>query len=193
MDEAVSTRLPSEINLHVKRTPKFKTVYSVLTMHSDLSWEAATKNALLPTVLRRGTRRYPLTVDLMRHLDRLYGAALTASVGKRGERHLIILGMEVANAKYLPDEDDLVEVGLRSLWELAFDPATVDGAFRRDYVDQEKVNLERRIRSIIDDKHAYAFKRCTEEMFSEEPMRVHKLGRVEDVHPVTPGTLADWY
>ncbi len=186
-------RLPIGADLHTMRATKFKTNLVAAVLQSDLSVDGATRNALLPQVLRRGTRRWPNTADFMRNLDDLYGTSVSADVAKRGERHLLTFGVGVVNDAYLDGGDAMLRKGFGILRELMVEPATEGSGLRADYVAQEKTNLRRRIESILDNKQAYAFRRCNEEMCRTESYAVSKLGRVEDIDPITPDSLAHWH
>lgn len=194
MDEWFTTdELPNGIDLHVMQTSKFKSTAITAVIYSDLAEDTVTLNAILPEVLTRGTRRWPRTAELMQNLDSLYGTGLSAIVGKRGERHLLIFSVDVANDAYLSANEDLLGQGLAVLRDVMFDPVLEGGAFRKDYVEQEKLNLRRRIESIIDNKLGYAFKRCNEEMFRGEPYSLHRLGRVGDIPRIDPEGLRSWH
>lgn len=180
--------------LHIISTPKFKTVSIVLVMHSDLSPDRATKNALIPLVLRRGTRTYPDTINLMRRLDSLYGAVLGADVAKRGERHLLVFSIEFADSAFLPSGQDLLSSTTDLLKEVVLSPAQSEaGYLRDDHVHQEKANLRLQLESIVNDKQRYAVKRCIEEMCRDEDFRVSKYGSVEDLDAIGPESLTSWY
>lgn len=186
-------RLPMGANLHTMRATKFKTNLLAAVLQSDLSVDEATHNALLGQVLRRGTRRWPETADFMRNLDDLYGTSVSADVAKRGERHLLVFAVGVVNDAYLDGGDAMLRRGFSILRELICEPAMEGSGLRADYVAQEKTNLRRRIESILDDKQAYAFRRCNEEMCRTEPYAVSKLGRVENIDAITPDSLAQWH
>ncbi len=186
-------RLPMAADLHTLRTTKFKTNLLAAVLQSDLSVDGATRNALLGQVLRRGTRRWPNTADFMRNLDDLYGTSVTADVAKKGERHMLMFAVGVVNDAYLGGGDEMLRKGFGILRELMVEPAAEGSGLRADYVAQEKINLRRRIESILDDKQAYAFRRCNEEMCKAERYAVSKLGRVEDIDAITPGSLAEWH
>jgi predicted Zn-dependent peptidase len=194
LDEWFTTdELPNGIDLHVMQTSKFKSNAITAVFYSDLTEDTVTPNAILPEVLTRGTRRWPRTAELMQNLDSLYGTGLSAVVGKMGEKHLLIFSVDVANDAYLSANEDLLSEGFAILRDVVFDPVLEGGAFRQDYVEQEKTNLRRRIESIIDNKLAYAFRRCNEEMFRGEPYAMHRLGRVEDIDGIGPESLRLWH
>ena len=78
-----SKTLSKKINIHLLPTRKFKTVLVSVFLHQTLERELASKTALLPAVLERGTRQLPSFRDLKIRLEELYGAELRADVLKK--------------------------------------------------------------------------------------------------------------
>lgn len=195
------TTLPGGLRLAINSNHKLKTILVKGYFAADLD-ETVTHRALLPLVLRRGTRRRPDLQTLNRHLEGLYGAGLYTSVIKVGEWHLTRLRLEVVNDRFLPErhpgkEASLLGEGLEFLRELLHDPVIEEGTLRPEYVAQEAESLRRTIESLIDDKGAYASFRCAEEMCRDEPYRLSEQGRAQDLESVDPGALheewARWY
>ncbi len=186
-------KLKNGITLHVWPTPKFKTTTMQVFLHRPLQRSTATETALLPMVLRRGTGRFPRTIDLWRHLDHLYGAELGGDILKKGERQIINLGVSLANERFLGTTENLMEQGLALLAEALVDPAREGEAFRTDYVEQEKDNLKRQIESLFNDKIYYSMNRCYQEMCEGEAFATYKYGQAEDVAGITPAGLYRHY
>lgn len=172
-------------------TEKFKTTTVRVLLRRPLAPEA-TENALLPAVLRRGTRRLPESIAVARRLDDLYGAEMRADVMKVGEEQVLIFHLEVPSGSYL-QRDDPLPGAVDLLADVLFDPLEVDGGLSPDYVRQEQENLRRRIQGLYSDKAHYAHLRLTEEMCPGEAYATPRLGRVEDVDRVSPkGLLTHW-
>ena len=110
------------LNLHFIPTKKFKTLTFVVKLRAPLEIETITKRALLPNVLRQATASYPNRTELQLKLDDLYGAVLSIDGGKKGENHIISFRMEIANERYVPSEDKIIEEAIRLLSELIFHP-----------------------------------------------------------------------
>src|SRR5690606_9967345 len=70
------------LRVHVRPDPRFKRVTAVLAWQMPLAAETASPFALLPRLLRRGTRRHPDLPSLERALADLYGAHLGVGVEK---------------------------------------------------------------------------------------------------------------
>ena len=172
-------------------TDKFKTVTVKMYIHQELKKELASKTALLPSVLKRGTQRYPDSIRLQRELESLYGAELSTDVGKKGERHLVEISLDMVHPGYL-EEKNYFRRGLDILKSLLSEPLVEEGGFRGAYVEQEKIQLEQEIKSLINNKTAYALERCIQEMCSQERYGIYKLGDTEELAPIEPQGLYNY-
>ncbi|SFS60035.1 EF-P 5-aminopentanol modification-associated protein YfmF [Marininema halotolerans] len=181
------------LRVHICSTEKFKTNMISALVQQSLSPETVTRHALLPAVLQRGTRSYPTTLQLKRKLDDLYGATLFGDVYKRGERHIMQLGMEIPNETYLTEAESLLDQGAAFLGEILMAPATEGNAFKETYVKAEKKNLKQKIESLMDDKIRYAAQRCVSEMCSDEPFSLFNHGRMQDLDSITAQDLYTYY
>lgn len=184
--------LAGGLRLALWSTNKFKTNTFRFVLPTKLGIHAA-ENALVPMVLRRGTRRYPDTRGLMTRLDDLYGADLRADAYKLGEEQALVFHLSMANDRYLPGEERILDDGIALLQGVVEDPALVDGTLRPDYVAQERENLRRQIESIVNDKAQFAAMRCVEVMAEGTPYAIGRYGRVEDLEPITPRGLTERY
>jgi len=181
------------VRVHVCSTEKFKTTTIAAMIQQELKPETVTKTALLPSVLQRGTVSYPSTLQLKRKLEDLYGATLHTEVFKRGERHIMHVGLEIANGRYLSESPKLLREGTAFLMEVLTRPVTEDGGFRRAYVEAEKKNLKQKIESLLDDKIRYAAQRCIAEMCNKEPFGLFVYGRTEDLPGIDQHNLYTYY
>ena len=66
-------------------TDKFKTTSFKLILHRNLRSNEHSLNAVVPFVLRRGTRSRPSSRDIARYMEELYGAQFSTDIGKIGE------------------------------------------------------------------------------------------------------------
>jgi predicted Zn-dependent peptidase len=163
------------VRLSICPTRKLKTVLVKVFLTGDLD-ESATRRAMVPLVLRRGTRRHPDLQALQRRQEELYGASLVADVLKVGEWHALTFRLEAVNGRFLPGGADVVGEALAFLREFALDPAVEGGRLRADYVAQEKENLGRIIDSLLDNKDQYAIERLLRAMCAGEPYRIYEYG-----------------
>lgn len=186
-------KINDNISLHYVPMEKLKTTAIGLYVHHDLNRTDATKTALLPYVLRRGSAERPTTGDIARSLEDLYGAHFQVGITKKGNDHILIFDGETISDRYAPNGEKLVEQTVELILSCIFNPKIENGAFSEDYVQQEKANLRDRIQNMINDKASYAMLRCTEEMFKGDVFAVPQLGCIEDVDKITAGELYEYY
>ncbi|MEW5784085.1 MAG: insulinase family protein, partial [Bacillota bacterium] len=109
--KVITEILPNGICLNFIPTQKFKTISLGLFLHQELRQDLATKTALLPAVLERGSRLFPDNLTLRRELERLYGAELSTDIVKKGERHLVTCSMEMVHGRYVGENESLLRKG----------------------------------------------------------------------------------
>lgn len=184
--------IPGNINVHVIPTNKFKTVLVTVLSRQHLSRQWASKTALLPSVLERGSTNYPTYRDLMVRLEELYGAGFSSDVLKKGEQQVLSFSLEVINDLFAPGQE-LLRQGLSMMNSIINQPLLENGGFKGEYVDQEKGQLVKEIKGVINDKVNYALERCVQEMCDREPFGIFKYGSVEEVEQITPEDLYTYY
>lgn len=181
-------RLPGGPHFAFNSNKKMKTVLVTVTFLGNLD-ETVTRLALLPTILRRGTRHHGDMQSISRKLDGLFGASLGAYVIKIGEWHGVRLRLEVVNERFLPGGNGVFREALDFLREVIAEPLEVDGGFHPQFLEQEKANLRRAIESLVDNKGAYAEQRLVEEMCRDEPYHRYEQGRIEDIAGIDARSL----
>lgn len=181
------------IRLHVLPTTRFKTFAVSLYAGLPLHEQTVTTTALTPFVLRRGTKSYPETTEFREQLEHLYGAGFGFDVYKRGNYQIVQFRMDTINDSFVETGDSLLGKTFAFLGEVITKPVTENGAFRTSYVASERETVRKKLESIINDKIRYAAERCMEEMFKNDPYRLHPLGRQSDLEQITPNSLFEAY
>ena len=172
---------------------KFKTSLLSAQFAVPLRPETAGAFALIPSVLRRGTVRYPDMGSLTARLDRLYGARIDDTVRKIGECQCVGFVASFLDDRFVPGSERLLEPVAELLGELIREPVTQDGAFLPAYFESEKTNLLDAIGSIKNDKRLWAGRRLLSEMCAGEPYGVSRLGEEADVEPLEASGLYSRY
>ena len=179
--------------LRTVHTHKFKSSYLSLTLMAPLSAETASANALIPSVLRRGTAEHPDLEALSAALDELYGGAIEPVVRKKGETQCVGFAASFLDDAYTLQGESIVEPAAALLGQLLLRPRTQNGVFLPGYVEGERANLVDRIRAQVNDKRRYALARLTQLMCREEPFGVDKLGDELQAAVLTPEKLWERY
>lgn len=182
-----------DVILTCLQTDKFKTGCLSLNLLCPLSRETASKNALIPFVLRRGTATFPDMTAISCHLDSLYGARISPLVRKKGEIQAIGFYADFADDSFIPGSAKNLENVATLLGEMLLLPNTKGGLFRREYVESEKEKLLEKLRGRINDKGAYSTQRLMELMCSMENYSVHALGDETQAENITPSSLTKHY
>lgn len=180
-------------NLHLIPTKKYKTINIVAKFKGKLTRETITKRALLPYVLRQGTKSYPSRTDIQMKLDDLYGAVLSIDGAKKGDNHIISMRLEVANQKFIPNESSVLDNAIKLLTEVIFTPNTEGHAFPPAIFNRERETLKQKMASILDNKMSYANMRLIDEMCKGETYQLHVHGYEEDLQEITPENLYAYY
>lgn len=182
-----------EYDLHIIPTKKFKTTIITIKFLSSLSRETATKKALLPFLLQKGTRNYPTERSLRIRLDELYDAQLSIDNAKKGENHITTFRMEVINERFLHQDERMLDQVFALFHEILLQPKASEGSFDSKLVQKEKRTLEQKIKSVVDQKMSYANMRLIDEMCREEPYHVHVHGYLEDLESINGSSVYEQY
>ena len=192
--EHIEKELKEGIKFHQIKTDKFKTNLVAIFLTTSLKRETVTQNALISSVLRRGTQNMPSQELISKELEEMYGAAFDCGLDKTGDNQVLKFYLETINDNFLPPlGENMWKVATEKLLEIVFNPLVEQGGFKEEYVNQEKENVKQRIEAKIDNKAKYALDRCIEEMYKEEPFGLYKFGYVEDLDKLNAKNLYEAY
>lgn len=182
------------IKLHEIQTDKFKTNLIAVFLSMPITKENVTKNSLISAVLRRGSKNMPTQEKISQELEEMYGASFDCGLDKTGDNHILKFYLEAINDNFLPQTDEnMLKTSIEKLLEIVFNPLVENGAFKEEYVKQEKENVKRIIEGKPDNKARYAFDRCIEEMYKDQPYGLYKYGYIEDLETITAQELYNYY
>ena len=182
------------IKLHTIKTEKFKTNLIAIMLTTKLNRENVTKNALIPAVLRRGTKNLTTQEEINKKLEEMYGASLDCGLDKTGDNQVLKFYIETVNDEFLPQEaENMLKISLEKIFEFVFNPYLENGCFKKEYVEQEKENIKQIIDGKIDNKARYSLDRCIEEMYKDQPYGFYKYGYVEDMKNINEKNLYEYY
>lgn len=179
--------------LEGERTTKFKTACFSLSLIRPLCREEAAYNALLPAVLLRGTERHPNMERISAFLDERYGASIGALVRKNGQIQTTGFYASFLEDRFAESGQEVLAPMAAFLRELLLEPRLEHGAFVREFVAGEKLNLQNTIESALNDKRYYASQKMLELLCGEDGYGVSRLGTAEEVEAITPEGLYDHY
>ena len=182
------------IKLHTIKTEKFKTNLIAIMLTTKLDRKNVTKNALIPAVLRIGTKNLITQEEINKKLEEMYGASLDCGLDKTGDNQVLKFYIETVNDEFLPQEaENMLKISLEKIFEFVFNPYLENGCFKKEYVEQEKENIKQIIDGKIDNKARYSLDRCIEEMYKDQPYGLYKYGYVEDMKDINEKNLYEYY
>lgn len=181
------------VGLTAVQTQKFKTCFLGVTFLAPLEEGSASGYALLPRLLRRGTRQHPDMESFSAALDELYGGAIEPMVRKKGETLCVGFSGSFLDDAYVPGGESVLPAALSLLGELLLSPAGSGEGFQEDYFQNERENMIQKIRGEINDKRQYAMTRLIQLMCQGEPYGVNKRGSQETAAALTKEGLWQQY
>ena len=152
------TLLPG-ITLRACRDTRFKQGCLSFQMVRRMETKEAAMNALLPSVLLRGTASCPDLRSITEHLDELYGASVSPLVRRVGDYQTTGLYCGFMDDRFALPGDQVLRPMLQFLEEILLDSPLEEGAFLNSFVESEKKNLIATIESELNDKRAYSMSR----------------------------------
>lgn len=181
------------ITLHTIKTDKFKTNLLAVYLTTPLKRETVTLNALIPAILKRGSKTMHTSDEISKKLEEMYGASFDCGIDKIGDNQVLKFYLESINNEFLPTNENLLKESIDKLLEIVFNPLLENNKFKEEYINSEKENLKQIIEGKIDNKAQYAFTRCIEEMYKNKPYGLYKYGYVEDLNNIDAENLYNQY
>lgn len=188
------TDIKEGIKLHTINTNKFKTNIVSVFLTTPINRENVTYNALVSSILRRGSKTMPTQEQISKDLEEMYGAYFDCGLDKTGDNHVLKFYLESINDNFLPqDDNNMLKTSTEKLLDIVFNPLIENEGFKEEYVAQEKENIKQLIEGKKDNKARYALNRCIEEMYKNKPFGLYKYGYVEDLNRINARNLYEYY
>lgn len=188
-----SCDLKQGIKAHFIKTDLYKTDLTCIILITPLKRETVTLNALIPFMLRRGTKRLPTQSLLNKELENMYGATFNCGIDKMGDNVVLKFYIESISNEYALENEDILEMNLSNLLDIVFNPVQKENLLNEEFLNLEKENLKKIINRKIDDKDSYALDRCISTMYGDEKFGLYKFGYEEDVDKISIKDISDYY
>lgn len=189
----IKQEIKKGITVHQIKTNSFKTDLVAVFLMTKLDRETVTKNAIIPMVLRKGTKSLEDSQEINKKLEEMYGAGFECGIDKTGDNQVLRFYIETLDNAYLPEKEDLLSNAIQLLLEIIFDPKTENSTFKEEYLESEKEKLKNILEGKKDDKAVYANLRCQEEMYKGTPFGLYKYGYIEDIEGINAKDVYEYY
>ena len=181
------------VTLRCCRDSRFKQGCLSFQFLRQMCPEEAHLNALLPSVMLRGTVPHPDLRSITRHLDDLYGAAIGPLVRRLGDWQSTGFYLSFLDDRFAMAGDRVAAGMTAFLEETLTQPLLDKEGFLPEIVESEKKNLISTIESELNNKGAYAMGKLLRAMCREDSFGIPRLGTVETVAKIQPQELYDHY
>ncbi len=176
------------VKLHHIYTDKFTTNFFSIRFNSDLSRSNVTTRSLLANLFTSGTTKHPNKRLLLTAQEELFGAGFSCYASKKGLVHSVSFDMSIVDSAFIND-DQIFKKGVDFISEIVF-KSTLDN---NKHLEEEKRLLLSELKSVLDNKMRFSFKKLFENMFKGEEYSVAARGYIEDIPNVTTEMILDEY
>jgi len=181
------------VTLRCCRDTRFKQGCLSFQLIRPMAAAECAMNALLPSVLLRGTKKNPDLRTITHRLDEMYGASVSPLVRRVGDYQTTGLYCGFMDDRFALPGDAVLAPMVEFLEELLLDYPTENGGFSGAFVESEKRNLIATIESELNDKRAYAMGRLLKIMCAEDTFGLPRLGEPDQVASIDAVSLLDHY
>lgn len=108
------------IKTHIIENELFKTNIICVLLTAPLNKENVTKNALIPFLIRSGSKKYKSQLEINKILEEMYGASFNCGIDKMGDNQILKFYIEGINDSFLPEKDNLLKEMTDFVLELVF-------------------------------------------------------------------------
>ena len=177
------------ITLRHFRDTRFKQGCLSFQFLTPMDANSAAMNALLPSVLLRGTVSCPDLRAITARLDTLYGASVSPLVRRVGDYQTTGLYCSFMDDRFALPGDQVMAPMIAFLGQLLLDSPVEAGGFLSAFVESEKKNLISTIESELNDKRLWSMAQLLKIMGKNDTFGLPRLGQVEEVAAITPQSL----
>ena len=160
--------LKQGIKIHFIKTNSFKTNLVAAFLSTPLEKEMVTTNALIPAVLKRGSKKLKTQEEINIALENMYGATFDCGIEKMGDNQILKFYLEGISEKFVEEKTDLLRKNIELMLDIVFNPLIDENGFNTEYVEGEKNTIKHIIESKIDSKDQYTLDKCIETMYSNK-------------------------
>lgn len=177
------------IKFHSISTDKFKTIKISIKGYVPLEKDTVYLYSLLSKILLRSCKKYPDFTSMSKKLSSLYGASLSSSVSKVGDRLALSFTTIGIDDRYTIDDEKLSTELTSLLCDIIFDPNIDNNLFSDEDVKQSKREVIDAIDAQFNEKRSYAIDKAISIMCEDEAYGISKYGSKEDIEKASSADI----
>lgn len=182
----------SGVGINIVSDNRFKSEYLSLSFMTRLDKKENSISFALPSLLLRGTKKYPGSYELGLALQEAYDTELSGESFRRGNAKVIRFGVTFISDSYThsPITNDVMSILKEAVTNPLLDS---DGYLSARFTELEKDSILDLIKSSVNNRRSYAFSRCREILLEGDHCGISKYGTVDDVNALTKEALTEFY
>ena len=126
----IAENIKEGIKIHCIETNKFKTNLLSVFLTVPLNRKNVTSNALIPAVLRRGTKYLVSQEEISKKLEEMYGATFDCGIDKTGDNQILKFYLETINDEFLPNGEQIRNKAIDHLTDIVINPLIENTCFK---------------------------------------------------------------
>lgn len=166
-------------------TNKFKTTLISFGFYLPLEKQNAAANALTLELMKSGTVEEPETLLFNRRLAGLYGASVSTSEMKLGDKQALRLSLMFLNDKFSLKGESITNEATKLICDMVFGRYFNNSDYPQTAFLREKRLLCEYVLAEYNDKRKYARARCEEIVSAGEPFENSPLGTAEKIEKIS--------
>ena len=192
MIKKLRTELEKGVGINIISDKRFKSEYLSLSFMTELKSGENTVSYILPSLLLRGSEKYPSSLSLGRALQRAYDTELSGESYRMGNAKIVRFGVAFLSEKYThaPIMEEVLDI-LRQV--VLFPLREKDGSLSEKFTELEKNSVIEIIKTKSNNKKSYAFSRCREILLEGDDVGVSKYGTIKDAEALTSEAVSEFY
>lgn len=175
-----NTKTIENTTINHYQTKQFKSNKIRISFVAPLDIETATLRALVPYIMKAGSKRYSNRNEVSKALQDMYSAKFNIGVSKKGESHIIVFDISMIDDQYTLFNENLFKDSLSFIKDIIFNPLLEEDTF-----NQECRLMKEYYQSIYASKMRYTIQELNEKMFEHESYRIDALGSLEQLEKIT--------
>lgn len=184
-------KLKNNVNLHIIKEKKFKTVQILIRFRARMSRETVAKRVMISNLWETSNAVLTTNQQFQKKLSSMYGASFTSSVSKKGNNHFLSIGMRVVDPKYI--NDDTVKEAICLIRQALFMPLVDEVGFDETTFEREKKNLVHYLVSTREDKSYVASTKLASLFFADKDMATPSISTATLLEKETRQSVYEYY
>ncbi|MEG1887253.1 MAG: insulinase family protein [Oscillospiraceae bacterium] len=183
--------LTSGVTANYIKNERFKTTLISISFFMPLNEEFAPLGALISKLMTAQSERYKNLREINAGLDMLYGAVLSSSIEKTGDKQEIRFAISTLSSDYVSEQNDTLLSSAEFLCELIFSKHINRTEYSNDVIELQKRILAEEIEAQINDKRQYARIKAENIMCEGEPFGLSELSSAEKIFGICNSDIMD--